>query len=79
MCYVWCVCFVLEAPIGPPMGGGVGFMGLISLMGFISLMGLIRLISLMREPIGAPLPWGGGGGGSVIWPILVSNMAHISQ
>ena len=30
-----------KAPLGPPMGGGVGFMGLISLMG------LIGLISLM--------------------------------
>ena len=49
MGYVWCVCFILEAPLGPPMGGGVGFMGLISLMG------LIGLISLMREPYGAIL------------------------
>ena len=47
MGYVWCVCFILEAPLGPPMGGGVGFMGLISLMG------LIGIISLMGEPFGA--------------------------
>ena len=78
MGYVWCVCFILEAPLGPPMGGGVGFMGLISLMGPISLMGLIGLISLMREPYGSP-PLGRGWGVAVIWPILVGNMAHISQ
>ncbi len=48
MCYVWRVFFILEAPLGPPMGGGVGFMG---------------LISLMREPIGAPLPREGLGVG----------------
>ena len=65
MCYVWCVCFILEAPLGPPMGGGVGFMVLISLMG------LIGLISLMGEPYGTP-PLGRGWG----W---VSNMAHIGQ
>ena len=49
MGYVWCVCFILEAPLGPPMGGGVGFMGLIS------------LISLMGEPYGTP-PLGRGWG-----------------
>ena len=65
MGYVWCVCFVLEAPLGPPMGGGVGFMGLISLMG------LMGLISLMGEPYGTP-PLGRGWG----W---VGNMAHIGQ
>ena len=65
MCYVWRVCFVLEAPLGPPMGGGVGFMGLIRLMG------LIGLISRMGEPYGTP-PLGRGWG----W---ASNMAHIGQ
>ena len=34
----------MAAPLSPPKGGGVGFMGLISLMG------LIGLISLMGEP-----------------------------
>ena len=71
MGYVWCVCFILEAPLGPPMGGGVGFMGLISLMGPISLMGLIGLISLMGEPFSPP-PFGRGCG----W---ACNMTHIGR
>ena len=29
-------------------------------------------------PLGSP-PLGRGGGGSVIWPILVGNMAHIGR
>ena len=45
----------------------------------IRLMGLIGHIWLMRESFGAPLPWGGAGGGLVIWPILVGNMAHIGR
>ena len=40
----------LAAPLSPPKGGGVGFMGLISLMG------LIGLISLMGEPF-SPSLW----------------------
>ncbi len=46
----------LAAPLSPPKGGGVGFMGLISLMG------LIGLISLMGEPF-SPSLWEGLGVG----------------
>ena len=52
----------LDAPLSPPHGGRVACW-LIRLMGLI---GLIGHIWLMRESFGAPLPWGGVGGGLVI-------------
>ena len=58
-------------PTIPPKGG--------RLIWLIRLIGLIGHIWLMRGSFGAPLPWGGAGGGLVIWPILVGNMAHIGR
>ena len=62
----------------PPRSPRRGEEVALGLIGHIGLIGLIGLISLM-ESLTAPLPWGGVGGGSVIWPILVGNMAHIGE